>query len=160
MKSGTKYLVHAAVIAALYVVFTLISSLFGLASGPVQFRLSEALCILPCFTPAAVPGLVIGCFLSNLLSGGVIFDAVFGALATLLGAVGTRLLRKNRFLAVLPPIISNTLIVPFILSYVYGMKQAVFLLMLSVGIGEVVTAGILGIILYSVINRRLKHIFD
>ena len=92
----------AATVAALYVILTGIAKLFGLDSGVIQVRFSEALCILPIFTPAAVPGLFIGCVLSNILSGGIIWDVVFGSLATLLGALGTRLLRKNRFLAVLP----------------------------------------------------------
>lgn len=151
MKS--KKLTLAATIAALYVILTGIAKLFGLDSGVIQIRFSEALCILPCFTPAAVPGLFIGCLLSNILSGGVIWDVIFGSLATLLGAIGTRMLRKNRFLAVLPPILSNTIIIPFVLSYAYGMSGSIPYFMLTVGIGEVISCGILGLLLYSSVKK-------
>ena len=151
MKS--KKLTFAATIAALYVILTGIAKLCGLDSGVIQVRFSEALCILPCFTPAAVPGLFIGCLLSNILSGGIIWDVVFGSLATLLGAIGTRLLRKNRFLAVLPPILANVIIIPFILSYAYGIPGSIPYFMLTVGIGEVISCGILGLILYSAVKK-------
>lgn len=82
-------------IAALYVVLTYITNLLGLASGTIQVRFSEALCILPVFTPAAIPGLFIGCLISNLITGGIIWDIIFGSIATLLGALGTYFLRKR-----------------------------------------------------------------
>ena len=85
------FLTQAAVIAAIYVVLTIFISAFNLASGAIQVRISEALTILPFFTPAAIPGLAIGCLLSNLLTGAAGYDVVFGSLATLLGAVGTYL---------------------------------------------------------------------
>lgn len=88
-------LTQGAMIAALYVVLTFIANLAGLASGVIQVRLSEALTILPVFTAAAVPGLAVGCVLANLLTGCAIWDVVFGSLATLIGAVGTRLLHKK-----------------------------------------------------------------
>ena len=91
------FLTQAAVIAAIYVVLTIFISAFNLASGAIQVRISEALTILPFFTPAAIPGLAIGCLLSNLLTGAAVYDVVFGSLATLLGAVGTYLLRKHKF---------------------------------------------------------------
>lgn len=149
----TKKLTTAATIAALYVILTGLAKLMGLDSGAVQVRFSEALCILPCFTPAAVPGLFIGCLLSNIFSGGVIWDVVFGSLATLMGAVGTRFLRSNRFLAVIPPILANTLIIPFVLSYAYGIPGSIPYFMLTVGIGEVISCGILGILLYSSVKK-------
>ena len=93
------FLTQAAVIAAIYVVLTIFISAFNLASGAIQVRISEALTILPFFTPAAIPGLAIGCLLSNLLTGVAVYDVVFGSLATLLGAVGTYLLRKHKFCA-------------------------------------------------------------
>lgn len=108
-----RYLTWGAIIAALYVLLTYLASLLGLASGVIQFRLSEALCIMACFTPAAIPGLYIGCLLSNILTGCVFWDILFGPIATLIGAVGTYLLRRNKYLAVIPPILANTLIVPF-----------------------------------------------
>ncbi len=149
----TKKITLAATIASLYVVLTGIAKLFGLDSGVIQVRFSEALCILPCFTPAAIPGLFIGCLLSNILSGGVIWDVIFGSLATLLGAVGTRLLKKNCFLAVLPPIFANTLIIPFVLSYAYGIPGSIPYFMLTVGIGEVISCGILGLCLFSSVKK-------
>ena len=125
-------LTQGAMIAALYVVLTFIANLAGLASGVIQVRLSEALTILPVFTAAAVPGLAVGCVLANLLTGCAIWDVVFGSLATLIGAVGTRLLRKKSpVLAVLPPILSNIIIVPLVLQRVYGVEDAYWYLAMS-----------------------------
>lgn len=155
MKSNnTKKLAVGGIIAALYIALTFVSNLFGLASGVIQVRISEALCILPCFTPVAVPALLTGCVISNLITGGLLPDIVFGSLATLIGAVGTRLLRKNRWLAVLPPIISNTVIVPLILAYAYKLEDSLPYIALTVGIGEIISCGVLGEFLYSCINRR------
>ena len=149
-----RFLSYAAFIAALYVVLTLLSAAFGLASGVIQVRLSEALTVLPAFTPAAVPGLFIGCLLSNLLTGSLPWDVVFGSLATLLGALGTYFLRRHsRWLAPLPPILANVFIVPAVLQKVYGASEAYPFLMLTVGIGEIIAAGILGLLLYRVLAR-------
>ena len=95
---------HAALIAALYVVLTFVSNAFGMASGAVQVRISEALTILPFFTPAAIPGVTIGCLLSNLFTGCAPLDILFGTCATLLGALGSYSLRRCRWLVPLPPI--------------------------------------------------------
>jgi len=149
----TKNLTMASLIATLYVVLTLLSRVFGLDSGAIQMRFSEALCILPVFTASAVPGLFIGCLLSNILLGNLFWDVVFGSIATLLGAIGTRMLRKKPCLAVLPPIISNTLIIPFVLAYVYNLKEGIPYFMLTVGIGEILSCGVLGMILYSALKR-------
>ena len=124
------FVAHAAIIAALYVVLTYIASWLGLANGVIQIRFSEALTILPALTPAAIPGLFLGCLLSNILTGCIIWDVIFGSLATLLGAIGTYLLRKvlikgKPFLAPLPPILANTLIVPFVLSYAYLVEDTI-----------------------------------
>lgn len=143
-RKKTLFISYSAMIAALYVALTAISNAVGLASGVIQFRLSEALCILPFFTPAAIPGLFVGCILGNLLSGCVFWDIVFGSLATLIGASVAYAIRRFKYLVSVPTIISNTVIVPFILRYVYGVPDAITFLMLTVGIGEVVTAGILG----------------
>ena len=116
---------QAAMIAALYVVLTLLANALGLANYAIQVRFSEALTVLPFFTPAAIPGLTVGCILSNLLTGCLPLDVVFGSLATLLGAVGTYLLRKYMWAAPLPPIIANTLIVPFVLAYVYQFEGSI-----------------------------------
>ena len=117
------FIVQAALIAAIYVALTYLSSIAGLASGTIQVRISEALCILPVFTTAAIPGLWLGCFLANMLTGGIPVDVVCGSIATLIGAFFTYQLRnKNRFLAPLPPIIANTVIVPFVLRYGVSME--------------------------------------
>jgi uncharacterized membrane protein len=149
VKNKTRYLTYAAVIAALYVVLTYLSALFGLSGqNLIQVRLSEALCILPYFTSAAVPGVTLGCLIANLLTGAHALDIVFGTLATLLGAVGTRMLRKWRFLAPLPPILANTLIVPFVIRYAYvGVEESLPFLFLTVGAGEILSAGVLGMVL-------------
>ncbi|MCM1058002.1 MAG: QueT transporter family protein [Firmicutes bacterium] len=166
------FIVQAAVIAAVYVVLTYFISAFNLASGAIQIRISEALCILPFFTPAAIPGLFLGCLLSNLLTGCIIWDVVFGSLATLLGAFGTWLISgrqgkgnnvpasgKARWLAPLPPIAANTLIVPFVLYYAYHFPGSVPYFMLTVGMGEIISCGILGLLLLNVLDRYKKYIF-
>ena len=154
MKSKTLQLTRGALIAALYVLLTLLSSTFGLDKGAIQLRLSEALCILPIFLSEAVPGLFIGCMLANLITGALLPDVIFGSIATLIGAIGARLLRRlpNRyiFITTLPTIISNALIVPFVLKYVYGVEE---LMMLTVGIGEALAAGVLGTVLYFSIKK-------
>ena len=141
---STHIIVQAGLIAALYTVLTIICNAMGLASGVIQVRFSEALCILPCFTAAAVPGLFIGCLVSNLVTGAAVWDIIFGSLATLLGAVGTRLLRKNRWLACLPPIAANALIIPFVLRYANGAEDAWWFMFLTVAAGEIISAGVLG----------------
>ena len=152
-------LTQGAMIAALYVVLTFIANLAGLASGVIQVRLSEALTILPVCTAAAVPGLAVGCVLANLLTGCAIWDVVFGSLATLIGAVGTRLLRKKSpVLAVLPPILSNIIIVPLVLQRVYGVEDAYWYLAMTVGAGEIISCGVLGLLLYrSLKNTKIFH---
>lgn len=141
------FIAQAAMIAAIYVVLTFIANAFGLANYAIQIRFSESLTILPFFTPAAIPGLFIGCLLSNILTGCLPLDVVFGSIATLIGACGTYALHKYKWLAPLPPIISNTVIVPFVLAYVYKFEGSVPYFMLTVGIGEVISCGILGMIL-------------
>lgn len=155
----TAFLTQSGVIAALYVVLTLVSKAMGLDSGQIQLRLSEALCILPLFLPAAVPGLTVGCLLANILCGNIFWDVIFGTLATFLGAVGTRALRNRPLAALLPPIVANTLIVPFVLAYAYGLPGGVPLFMLTVGLGEVLSCGVLGRILWSVLDKRKEALF-
>lgn len=150
---------QAAMIAALYVVLTLLANALGLANYAVQVRFSEALTVLPFFTPAAIPGLTVGCILSNILTGCLPLDVVFGSLATLLGAAGTYLLRKHMWAAPLPPIAANTLIVPFVLAYVYQFEGSIPYFMLTVGIGEVISCGILGMILMGALNKYRNVIF-
>lgn len=146
-------------IAALYVVLTLVAQAFGLASGAIQVRLSEALTILPCFTAAAVPGLTVGCVLANLITGCAMWDVVFGSLATLLGAVGTWLLRKKPMIAWIPPVVSNAVIVPIVLQKVYGVPDAWWYLVLTVGAGEIIACGVLGMLLYHSL-KRVPQLFE
>lgn len=158
-QTNTRFLTQSGAIAAVYVLLTMLAAAMGLDSGAVQLRLSEALTILPVFTPAAVPGLFIGCLLSNLLAGGVIWDVIFGSLATLLGAIGTRLLRKNRWLACLPPILANVLIIPFVLTYAYGIPGGIPWFMFTVGMGEVLSCGLLGQLLWSTLDKHKGQLF-
>ena len=158
-KKSALFLTQAAMIAALYVVLTYIANLFGLASGVIQIRLSEMLCILPVFTPAAIPGLFIGCLLNNILTGCVICDILFGSLATLAGAIRTYLLRNHKFVFTLPPVVANMIVVPLVLQYAYGVPDAVWYLAVTVGAGEVISVCILGMLLYKVLYRQRKAIF-
>ena len=154
----TRRIVEGALIAAIYATLTIL--LAPISYGPLQVRVSEALTVLPAFTPAAVPGLFVGCLLGNMLSGAYLPDVIFGSLATLLGAIGTRALRNaSPFLAPLPPIIANALIVPFVLRYTYGVALPIPLMMVTVGVGEVISCGGLGLILYFTLGTRLKSIF-
>lgn len=151
------FLVQSAAIAAIYVVLTVTFAPFGF--GEVQLRVSEALTILPYFTPAAIPGLFIGCLIGNTLGGSIPLDIIFGSLATLIAATGTYLLRKQRFLAPVPPIMANALIVPFILHYGYGVPLPIPFMMLTVGIGEVLSCGVMGMILLFALERYRGFLF-
>ena len=153
-KIGVKDLTTAGLIAALYVILTLFAQMLGLASGVIQLRISEALTILPIFTAAAVPGLAIGCFLANFITGCAACDVVFGTVATLLGALGTRIIgRRVPVLGPVFPIVANCLIVPPVLMYVYGAEEAYWFLVVTVGIGEILSCGVLGWMLYKALKR-------
>lgn len=153
------FMTQAAMIAAVYVVLTYVFAPFSF--GEVQIRIAEALTILPVFTPAAVPGLFIGCFIGNILGGAILPDIIFGSLATLIGAFFTYRVRdKNRFLAPLPPIIANMVIVPFVLRYGYGILLPVSFMMLTVGAGEIISCGILGMALYLALWKYKNLVFQ
>ena len=152
-KNQVRNLTFGALIAALYVGLTFVSQVFGLASGAVQLRLSEALTILPLFCPAAVPGLAVGCLLANWLTGCALWDVIFGTVATLLGAIGTRLLKRHKLLAVLPPIAANTVIVPLLLRYVYELPDAMWYLFLTVFVGELISCGVFGTLLRKLLEK-------
>jgi len=156
-ENKTRNLVFGALIAAIYVVLTLL--LRPISYGPIQFRVSEALCVLPYFTPAAIPGVFIGCLISNLLGGAVLMDVVFGSVATLIGAIGSWVLRRNRFLVSIPPILSNTLIIPWVLKFAYGSEDLIWYMMVTVGIGEILAIGVLGQLLISVLTKYRTMIF-
>ena len=153
-----KKMTTCAVIAAAYAALSLL--LAPISYGNVQIRVSEALTILPLFTPAAIPGLFIGCLLGNVVGGALLPDIIFGSLATLIGAVFTWLLRSRRpVIGTLPPIISNVVIVPLVLRIAYGVNLPLPFLMLTVGVGEVISCTILGLIVYYALNRYRNTLF-
>lgn len=153
------YMLQAAMIAAIYVVLVYVFNYWSF--GVIQFRIAEALTILPYFTPAAIPGLFAGCLLANLLGGSILADIIFGSVATLIGAAGTyyagRL--KSKWLAPIPPIAANTFIVPFVLKYGYGEGAAIPYMMFTVGLGEIIVCGILGMMLFAVVSRYKNKLF-
>lgn len=150
-------LVYGGLIAALYVVLTL--AFRPISFSAIQFRISELLVILPVFTPAAIPGIFVGCLLANWISGAAILDVIFGSLASLIGAYGTYLLRKKGYLSALPPIIANALIIPFVLRYAYGSTDMLVFMMFTVGVGEILAVGILGNILRLILEKYKNNIF-
>ena len=154
----TKNLAFGAIIAALYVVITLIAA--PISFGEVQLRFSEMLTVLPYFTPAAIPGLFVGCIIANILGGAVVWDVIFGSLATLIGAVGSYLLRKNKYLVPIPPILANAIIVPFVLRYGYGVNLPIPFMMGTVGLGEILSCGVLGLVLLFILEKYRGAIFD
>ena len=154
---ATLNLTRGAIIAALYVALTLI--FHPISYGEIQLRVAEALTILPLFTPAAVPGLFVGCILANLLGGGVIMDVVLGSIATLIGAYFGRKLRSNRWLVPIPAILANTLIIPFVLKYGYGLDLPIVLEMAYIFLGEVGGCYILGELLATVLMRHRHVLF-
>ena len=128
-KNNVRFIVQSATIAAIYVVLTLMANMFGLANYAVQVRFSEALTVLPAYMSSAIPGLAIGCVIANLLTGAMVPDIIFGSIATLIGAVFTYIFRKDKWFAPFPPIISNTLIIPFLLAFVYKFEGSVWYFM-------------------------------
>ena len=164
-KISARQLTTAAAIAALYTVLSLASSFIPTVGGVFQFRVSEALTILPYFTPAAIPGLFVGCLLSNLITGALPYDLVFGSLATLIGAIGTFALRKlgkntsrtlpggmplGAWLAPLPPIAANT----FVIAKISEMPESIPLFAFSVFVGEIVFCGGLGLLLLAALKKH------
>ncbi len=165
-KKRTMFVVKAGVIAAVYVVLTMISAMFGLSSGVIQVRISEAMSFLPFITPAAIPGLTIGCLISNAIAGGVPLDIVFGSVATLIGALGAWAIGKafkkrktlGMILSTIPNAVSNMLIIPWVLKFAYGAEDAVWFMMVTVGIGEIIACVVLGTILIGSLKDKLKFL--
>ena len=162
MKRPVQQLTLSALIAAFYAVFTLSSSALGLAYGPIQFRISEALTVLPVFTPAAIPGLVIGCILGNLTSPYGLFDICFGTAATLLAALCTYWLRNCKIknlplLSFLMPALFNAFIVGAEITFWFDTTSAKWLAFgynaLTVGLGELAVCFGLGLPLYIIVNK-------
>lgn len=156
MSKKVLFLIQAAVIAAVYAVLTL--ALAPFSYGVMQVRVSEALTILPMFTPAAVPGLFIGCLLANMIGPYGILDMVSGSIATLLAAVVSYKLRNKKMLVPLPPVITNALIIGLMLPYVYGVPIAPWLSILWVGLGEMIACYGLGLPLMKLLEKY-RHIF-
>lgn len=153
----TKQLATAGIIAAIYAVLSLFSSVFGIAYGPVQCRFSEALTVLPFFLPEAIPGLFIGCIVSNLMSTVGPLDLIFGSLATLLAALWTRRM-PNKYLAPLPPVICNAVIIGAMIAwYEVGFTDAFWGMFafnaFTVGIGEAIACYVLGLLLLRALSR-------
>ena len=156
-KSKTLELTQAGIIAALYVVLTLVFA--PISFGSAQLRVAEALTILPLFTSAAVPGLFVGCLVANLLGGAIIWDVIFGSIATLIGAVFSYMLRNNRWLVPIPAILSNTVIIPFVLKYGYGENMPLYLIMIYVLLGEIGGCYILGELLATALMPHRNKLF-
>ncbi|MBE6635472.1 MAG: QueT transporter family protein [Ruminococcaceae bacterium] len=156
MKKGKKtshsvrYITRSAAIAVIYASLAYVSAPLQLFF--FQFRLSEAMCILPIFMPEAIPGLFIGCIIANYLSGAVVFDIIFGSIATLIGALGAYALRrlpdKLMWMTTLPTVLANAFIVPFVIMYAYGSPESYLFLAVTVAVGEIVTASLLGSLFY------------
>lgn len=173
MNKKVLFITRSAIIGALYTVLTVLAGSMNLANGVIQVRFSEALTILPAFTPAAIPGLFIGCIISNILTGCHPLDVIFGSLATLIGALGTYFLTHNysdgkwtfrpgkvsMILTPLPPTLANTIIVPFVLSYVYRFEGSIPFFMLTVGAGEIISCYVLGLVLYAALLPRREQVF-
>jgi len=160
-------LTQAAVIAAIYVVLCQVFA--PISFREIQVRIAEGLTILPFFTPAAVPGLFVGCLIGNMLAGAIPLDVVCGSLATLAGAVGTYLIGKAvkktridalKFTLPLPPIIANTIVVPLVLFYGYGVNLPIPLQMLTVGLGEIVGCGVIGMVILIALEKSRLPIFQ
>lgn len=160
MKKSTIHLTMGAMIAALYTVITVFVAAFGLANGAIQIRLSEALTILPIFTLDAVPGLFVGCIISNTITGCSIYDIIFGSITTLVAAILTRKLRNTKFLFYFPPILLNAIIVPIILKYAYKIGDAYLYLMITVGIGECISVMVFGYILKKMLTPFKDKLFN
>lgn len=163
----------AAITAALYVALTLLAGAFGLSSGVIQLRISEALCVLPVFLPWSAAGLWIGCIIANVLTGALLWDVIFGSLATLIGALGALLLgilarragRRERrglctalkILTPLPTVVANAVMIPLVLLYAYGVTDVGYpFLLLTVGVGEIISAWVLGALLLFLLERNAK----
>ena len=166
-RAGLLKLVRGAAVAALYALFTL--AIAPISSGLMQLRLSEGLCVLPYFAPEMAIGLFVGCAAANMLTGAMWFDVVFGSLATLIGAIGTFALRKlgkntsrtlpggmplGAWLAPLPPIAANTIIMPFVIAKISEMPESIPLFAFSVFVGEIVCCGGLGLLLLAALKKH------
>ncbi len=158
-KNGIRMITQAVAIAAIYVVLTYVANLFGMANGIIQVRISEALTVLPYFSPAAIPGLFIGCLLGNLVTGTPMMDVIVGSLTTLVAAFGSYAVRKYKYLTPIPPIIANMIAIPLLFKYVYRFENSIMYFVISIGIGEIISCGVLGIALLFVLEKKENQLF-
>ncbi len=154
---NTKFLIDAAIISAVYAVLTI--ALMPFSYGVMQIRVSEALTILPFFTPAAIPGLFIGCLVSNMVGPYGLLDMVCGSGATLIAAIGSYLLRRNPILVPLPPVIANGVIIGAMLKYAYAVPLPLIACILWVAAGELIACYGIGYPLLKYL-KKYKNIFE
>lgn len=154
---NTKFLIQASVIAAVYAVLTIM--LMPFSYGIMQVRVSEALTVLPCFTPAAIPGLFIGCLVSNMLGPYGPMDMVLGSSATLIAAVFSYYLKRTPLLVPLPPVVANGVIIGSMLHFAYEVPLPLAVCMLWVAAGELIACYGLGYPLLRLL-QRYKNIFE
>ena len=150
----TMFIVRSAVIAALYAALTL--ALYPISFGAVQFRVSEALTLLPIVMPEAMPGLFVGCLVSNLIGSATPWDIIFGSLATLIAAILTYATRRNKILAAFWPVLCNTVIVGLVLALTLDLP--VFLTMGEVGLGELAVVYTVGMAMLAALKRVPKKL--
>ena len=157
---NTRFLVQASLIAAIYTALCMILHPISFGFAGIELRVSEALTLLPVITPAAVPGLFIGCLLSNLLGGATMLDVVFGSMTTLVAALITRLWRKRPALAELPPVLLNAVVIGALLRYAYGVAMPLWLCMLSIGLGQLAACYGIGLPLMRMMRRIPEKYFN
>ena len=150
-RESTRKIAYGAVIAALYVALTVVFA--PISFGAIQVRVAEVLTIMPLFTGAAVPGLFIGCLLANIMGGAIIWDVIFGSIATLTGAALGYALRKNRWLVPIPTVVANSIAVPLVLKYGYRLDLPLGLEVIYVAVGEIIGCYVLGELLASALLR-------
>lgn len=151
-----KYLLHGSIIAAIYIVLTILPA--PISYGPVQVRISEALTILPAFTPAAIPGLFVGCFISNIMGPYGMADAVCGSLASLVAAILSYFCRKHQCLVPLPSVIINGIVIGCMLHFAYGVPDPIACIA-WVSAGQAVSCYLLGMPIIKIL-KRYRSIFD
>jgi len=147
----TKFWIQAALIAAIYATLTIVLGSFGY--GPIQFRIAEALTILPALTPAGIPGLFVGCMVANILGPYGMLDMVLGGGATLIAAILSYKLRKRPLLVPLPPVLVNAVVIGCMLYYAYGVPMSLLACMATVGVGQLVSCYVLGYPLLKILSK-------
>ena len=158
-RNKLRFLMQASLIAAIYTALCLLLQPISFGFGGVQLRVAEALTLLPVLMPAAVPGLTVGCLLSNIMGGATMLDVVFGTLTTFAAAVVTRRLRDKPLLAAAPPVLFNAVVVGALLRYAYGVPMHLLLCMASVGLGQLVACYALGLPMLKGLNRLPQKYF-